>query len=296
MQDGKTWSESPVFIIGNPRSGTTMLQLMLTSNPGIFVPTECGFLVFLYEKYKDFSGNTNEIKKFVEDVFCARKIELWNITFEGTLNYLMYKKPKTYKELSSGIYEYYGKCYYPGIYRWGDKNNFYLNHIEDINRIFPSAQYIHIVRDGRDVACSYKDMSPLKNLKYAPNLPDKINEISLHWKNNIEKVRLSFDDIGWGKVIEIRYEDLVNNSTDTLKSVCSFLQLQYSDAMLKFNQNNTEKGLVPKEFEAWKSMNKQEVSTLRINRWKNELTKNEVYLFESIAKDILAQYNYNLEF
>lgn len=283
---------SPIFIIGNPRSGTTLLQLMLTSHPNLSIPTECGFLIHLYDKYKNFEGEEFEIVEFVNAVFDSRKFELWKLDFENTLSYVVNKKPRNYAELVASIYEFYAECYHPDAKRWGDKNNYFLNHILEIDKIFPNAQYIHIIRDGRDVACSYKDMEHLKGLKYAPNLPHGISEIANQWKMNISKIRESFDVLGWEKVIEIRYEDLTLNPQDILNKICDFLNITYSDEMLRFNENNKENELVPKEFDAWKSMNKEKLSSSRIQRWKDELTKEEILIFELKTTHILSKYNY----
>lgn len=286
--------ENPIFIIGNPRSGTTLLQLLLTSNPEIFIPTECGFMIHLYDKYKYFKFDKEIVLEFIDDVVKCKKFELWKLNKNSLLQYCIARKPNNYKELSSCVYEYYGKINYPNCTIWGDKNNYYLNYIKDINKIFPNARFIHIIRDGRDVACSYKDMYKLKDIKYAPNLPTNIEDIANEWKNNICTIRESFNYLNWNNVLEIRYEDLVKDKNNTLKEICNFLEINYTNSMLDFYKYNLEKELVPKEFDAWKSMNKSEINTSRLYRWKKELTKEEIKLFESICIDVLTKYKYKL--
>jgi Sulfotransferase family len=74
--------------------------------------------------------------------------------------------------------------------RWGDKNNFYRHHLAELATLFPSAGFVHIVRDGRDVAASYRALSTLSaGSKYAPRLPTAIAEIAADWISGVRAFR-----------------------------------------------------------------------------------------------------------
>jgi hypothetical protein len=292
MLTSNHWSDAPVFIIGNPRSGTTMLQLMLTCHPQLVVPTECGFVIHLYATYRDFDGDAAQREAFVRDVFLAKKFELWRMDEQQTLQYVTDRQPQTFQQLASSIYEAYGTSFKPSALRWGDKNNYYLQHILDLDAIFPKAQFIHIVRDGRDVACSYKDMQHFRELKYGPNLPHRVEEIAQQWQKNVLFVRDCFATIDSARVIEVRYEDLVVEPAQQLSRLCDFLGLPYAPEMLTFNEQNREKQLVPKELTPWKQMNESFVTDSQTSRWKQDLSPEEVSLFEAIAADTLRLYEY----
>lgn len=287
-------NKPPIFIIGNPRSGTTLLRLMLTCHPGIAVAPESGFLIGLYAKYKEFCGDMQQIKEFAKDVVNSQKVELWRITVHGLTEYLIDKNSKTYSELSSGVYEYYGLIHQSKKDRWGDKNNSFLNYIDLISVIFPEAVFIHIIRDGRDIACSYRDMSQIIPEKYSPSVPNSVLGAALHWRNNLLKIRYNFQQIGWNRVYEIRYEDLVNNPVLTLTEICNFLDEEFSAEMLTFDEQNREKELEPTAFDAWKSRTKEKLSSSRIERWRTEMSTKDVLLFECATRDILTKYRYPL--
>ena len=86
------------FVIGNPRSGTTLLRLMLNNHPEVTVPPECGFAMWLHEIYvnTDFSDMTS-IDDFLEKLSTVKKIETWKINLAELKNFFD-KKPA--KELS----------------------------------------------------------------------------------------------------------------------------------------------------------------------------------------------------
>ena len=287
--------KSPIIIIGNPRSGTTLLRLMLTCHRNIVIPPECGFAVWWYKKYNDWDTNSinSRLNDYLDDLFQSKKIELWNLNRVELEKYILSKQINNYSELVSSIYEYFAENQKKGFHRWGDKNNFHLNYIDTIYSLFPGAQFIHIIRDGRDVACSYKDMSKLNaESKYAPKLPVDINTIAKEWVDNIQLIRTSFASLGWNNIKEIRYEDITTDPEGILKGVCSFLNEEYDPSMLAFHSHNERMKLEPIEFLAWKNKTLMEVTTSQISRYKAELTSNEIEMFNEIAGDLLAIYGY----
>src|ERR1051326_8315559 len=153
------------FILGNPRSGTSLLRVMLDSHSHIVSPPESGFLLWWHKKYKDWSlqdsKNDNKVEEYIADLKTSKKIETWNLDFVEIKKIISKELPSNYAQLSSLIYYSYGVNKKKYASAFGDKNNYYLNHIDEILKIYPNAYFIHLIRDGRDVACSYMD---LKNL------------------------------------------------------------------------------------------------------------------------------------
>lgn len=283
---------NPIFLIGNPRSGTSLLRLMVSSHKNIFIAQEGGFLEYLYPKYSDFNGQFERIEEYISDLLETKKIENWVINKQAIQCFFEKKNPKNYSQLVSLVYEYYGNIHFKEKKRWGDKNNYFLHHINKINLLFPKAQYIHIVRDGRDVACSYKDMSKIKKTKYAPKLPKNIREIAVEWANNLSVINTSFDEIGRKKTAEIKYENLVCEPEKTLKHICNFLNEPYDERMLEYQKNDLAKE--PESFNNWKYMLSKSLTKNRIKRWEEDLNRREIKLFESYAKDTLLRYDYKL--
>jgi Sulfotransferase family len=284
-------AEAPIFIIGNPRSGTTLLRLMLTCHPRIAVPPEAGFLIELEPRYRGFAGDAAGRDSFVERLLQSPKFEYWKLSEPVLRSTLAKAAPKTYAELVAGVYACWASVHQPGKPRWGDKNNFYLAHIDTIAALFPSAVFLHIVRDGRDVACSYRSLSNVRG-GYAPSLPANVFDAAHEWNRNLGRIRAAFSRIGWKRVIELRYEDLTREPEAVLRMVCAFLGEEYAPAMLEYARENRERELEPRDFDAWKEKNRSGLDEAAIGRWKNDLTPAEAALVQLTGSKMLRQYGY----
>ena len=124
-----------VFIIGNPRSGTSLFRMMMSSHSSIVVPPECGFIQWWYKDYGNWSIENSksilDIKKFVSDLKTSKKIETWELDFQSLENLINKEQPISYKELTSLVIKQYAnqKEKYPVVL--GDKNNYYIDHLDN---------------------------------------------------------------------------------------------------------------------------------------------------------------------
>lgn len=281
------------FIIGNPRSGTTLLRLMLNRHSKMSVPPEAGFLVWLYDEYKDFNYNEKNVDHFLELLSKTTKIEHWNLDFNVLRNFIISKKPNNFSKLMDCVYIYYSKYNLSkDVDIYGDKNNFYLNKIDLLSEVYHNAKFIHIIRDGRSVAVSYKDLNK-KNMAsvYAPNLPEEIEKIAKEWTGNINMINTSFKKLDTDQHYTLRFEDLISEPEKILKEICIFLDIGYDKEMLNYFHTTQNDGLEPEDFLQWKSKNKMPLQEEEIYKYK-KLSQNELDLFEYLANDTLAQYKY----
>lgn len=288
---------SPVFIIGNPRSGTTLFRLMVTSHSAIVIPPECGFAIWWHEKYRDWQSAdaiSPRAGEFVSDLLQSKKIETWELNRGKLLEEIQQAAPESYAALVSLVYTAYARPRKPGFRRWGDKNNFHVRHVSALRSMFPDARFIHIIRDGRDVACSYQQLGRAKiDSAYAPKLSSDVAAIATEWKGNVEAVRWAFSLMPQEQRLEIRYEDLVAKSETTLREVCRFLGEEYDPAMLEYHRLNRRDTLEPVEFLQWKAKTLEAPDPSSLGRFRTELTSGEIESFDKIAGDLLRDYRYN---
>lgn len=282
-------SKLPFFILGNPRSGTSLFRLMVNSHPNAIVPPECGFVDWLYNEYGDIKLTDDIYKSFIKDLFRTKKFESWGISADQLLSSFRGKKPSNYLELVRLVYlEYAKKIGKKHVDVFGDKNNYYMSHIDRLERIFPNCKKVFIVRDGRDVACSYLELKN-KNIisRYKPDLSGNIEEIAKEWLQST-KIMEHWSQKG---ALTIRYEDLVCDPKSVLTKVCNFISIEYTNLMLDFYKNNDE----PNEFKAWKSKTFEPVKSSSLGRFKEELGSEQIELFERIAAEGLLSCGYSLQ-
>ena len=278
---------TPFFVLGNPRSGTSLLRLMLNNHPELAIPPECGFSEWLYEKYNFSEMSASTYTKFLEDVFISRKFETWQLNFDVLLAAINRKKPNNYRELVYEVYRSYARGAGKPMALLGDKNNYYMKKIDKLEAIFPACKKVFIVRDGRDVACSYLAINEKKIAStYKPQLAGDIAEIAKEWVSSVEIMNLWLTR----GAISVRYEDLVESPHENLSEICKFLGLSYSEKMLSYYKNNDE----PEEFMAWKGRTLAPIDTTSIERYKTELTVSDLESFESIASDSLQLAGYHV--
>lgn len=287
-----TYSRPPIFIVGNPRSGTTLLRLMLTCHPRIGIPPEGGWLVQMYPKYHNVLIDQTNIEGIVSELLLTPKVEEWKLDYSILMDDLENNMPEDYSSFARRIYAHYISR--SGKVRWGDKNNYYLYHIKTIARIFPDAVFLHIVRDGRDVACSYRDLRNVKG-EYAPMLPSSACIAAYDWTKNIRQIQSGIQAVGLQHAYTIRYEELVQQSENTLKEICGFLGEDYDERMLAFAEQNRANKLEPDTYMAWKSLTRDPVTESRVGRWRHEMFDEDRLAFAILSNSVLRQYIYETE-
>ncbi|WP_343763130.1 sulfotransferase [Gangjinia marincola] len=279
----------PLFIIGNPRSGTSLFRLMLTNHKDICVPPECGYILWWYDKYKDWNFNQENVKSFIIDLSTSKKIETWKIDFNDLKKFVITNEPATYADLCLAVIEFYAiKNNQRGIFL-GDKNNYYINHLAQLSEIFPSAYFLGLIRDGRDVACSYKAIRELKTSSpYKPKLSDHIETIAKEWVENNTQMADLFEKVDKARIF--RYEDVISNPKSTLTDICSFLGVAFDQHMLDYYKDDSTKE--PTATLDWKKKTLQAPDSDNIGKYSHILTPLEIERFENIAGNLLKANGY----
>jgi hypothetical protein len=290
-------SKNPVFIIGNPRSGTTLLRLAVTSHSNVCIPPEAGFLCWFSDVYGDWTqgdwANQNNTKNFLEAVATSKKFETWGLNTSDLLDAFKFAPPVDYSSACSILYNEYRKRNKPSASIWGDKNNFYINHIELIKKLYPAARFIHILRDPRDVACSYIELSRLNSKSiYRPNLPNDPVEIANQWLQNNSSASRSLSRLNKSQSLCIRYEDLTLEPQKTLNTICAFLGLEFEDSMLEFHLQNRINHLEPSETMDWKIRTLSPITSSQIGRYKVDLSSEQINAIEKIAIEYMEKFHY----
>ncbi len=282
------------FILGNPRSGTSLLRLMLNQHTEIVAPPECGFMQWWHFKYKSWKEQdcfNEKLELFLNDLFSSRKIETWDLDRNKLKHYILNNKPKNFGALAECVYLTYD-LQPESIGVVVDKNNYYINHIPLIKNIWPDAKFIHLVRDGRDVACSYMDVYHLEtHSPYKPKLPVAITQIAQEWINNNRLIAKLLTEKGKNYSL-VKYEDLIIDTQKTLKNITDFLGIDFEISMLDYYTSHKFRKQEPLQTLDWKIKTREKPDPTKIERYRTDLTEEQIELFNKIAEDELIYFEY----
>ena len=265
--------DSPIFVLANPRSGSSVFRLILNSTHNSVFPPECGFIQWLYEKYKDW--NFDKVSEFSKDVIASKKMEGWDLSELQLKTYIEIFNPKSYAEACYLVYRYYGELAGKDVEIWGDKNNYYIHHLDTISEIYPNAKYIWLKRNPKDICSSYLRVDELPNdILYKPKLPNLISDIFKEIKQNNEKIDKFLNKIEDSNKILVNFEDILQKNEKCLINISNFTNIDMNKAI--FNFNNKKYFDEPKITMAWKSKTEDKLDESYINTYKLHPKSNEI--------------------
>jgi hypothetical protein len=275
--------DRPVFVIGCPRSGTTMLQLMLHSHGRIAVPPETRFLIPAYFRRRLYGD--------MRDAENRRGLAEWIATDKATkfaelrIDRAAYVRgavegPGSLGSVTGEAFRAYAERF--GKPRWGDKRPSYVRHVDVLLRLFPDAQFVHLIRDGRDCVASLKEM-PWFTL-------DVFHAIAI-WSEAVDRGRRDAERLPSDSYYELRYEDLTTDPEAELIKLCGFLGEKFDPAMCEPRHAATV--AVPAR-KVWHSNTHREVTRARVGSWATRLAPWEIALCEEVLGSRLQSHGYEL--
>jgi hypothetical protein len=275
-------NDRPIFVVGCPRSGTTLLQLMLHAHPRIAIPPETRFLLETYRDRHRFGdlrrpANRRALAHFIVNRPQTRFFDL-GLDPQEMISEIV-AGPPTLGSAIGAVFRAYSARF--GKLRWGDKRPAYLNNLDVIQRLFPDAQIIHIVRDGRDCVASLQEV---------PWHRQGIYHSIAAWAQAVDNARLARRRLSPDTFYELRYEDLVADPVRELAALCEFLGEEYDEAMTR--PAEVASVAVP-EYKAWHERTRSPVDSSRVGRWRERLTDTEIALCEVLLADRLSAYGYD---
>ncbi|HLN52361.1 MAG TPA: sulfotransferase [Lentimicrobium sp.] len=267
------------FIIGRPRSGTTLLRLLFEAHQNIIVPPESPFIIILYKKYGKVTNWTEQtITEFTDDLFKVRYFDKWLINREALLNDLLKIKGKrTFQDVVLQVYKNYHSVYAKGeIKMIGDKNPMYSLYPQRIHQLFPQSKIIHITRDYRDNYVS------LTNVNFeVPVVPIVI----YRWKYALKKM-WHLKEKHPGLIYSLRYEDLVADPELHSRRLYEFLGIEFDPSVLEFYEKKQEAEKAYGTDDTIKQIHKSlfnPISTGRMEKWRTDMTPRQIRVADLVG-------------
>ena len=270
--------DPPLIVLGVRRSGTTLLRVMLDRNPELAVPDESYFVPQLARRH----GGRVDRAAFVDDLRRLPTLVEWDLSPDVVTPRL--DERMTAGDAIAAVFVAYAAE--RGKPRWGDKTPLYMQYLPLLERLFPTARYVHLIRDGRDAAVSYLAV-PEGIMTAGWGHPRDAAGFACQWATEVGAARALGARVGRERYLEVRYEALVADPDAELRRVCGFAVLPYDDAML---------GYVGQTDSARKQHQQRlnEPPRVGVRDWRTEMPPSEVAGFEAVAGGLLHELGYGV--
>jgi hypothetical protein len=259
---------------------------MLDAHPQLAIIHETHWIPKFHEKARAESPEASVTPQLMAQLRKHPKFAALGIRRRDLDAWLGSGEPVGYAAFVSAVFDHFGReCNKPLV---GDKTPAYARSVDRLHALWPAARFIHLIRDGRDVALSAINWSdPGRLLLRASTWRDDGDvTAALWWEWHVRMARQSGQRLGPALYTEVRYEALVAQPAEECVKLCAFLGLPYVEAMVRFHEGRTraEPGLDPKQ--AWLPV------TPGLRNWRTQMPAREVERFEAAVSDLIDDLGY----
>lgn len=267
---GHISEENPVVIGGCARSGTTLMRVMIDTHPNIYCAPETGLLYFR-------TLTRRRIRKLS-----------WKLDIPEEKLKAMARRTDSYFQFVEALFDHLKKR--AGKPRWGDKSPQNVLHLDRIFSHFLEARFIHMIRDGRDVACSLRNFPRYRMVDGRRVELGTMNSLDQCVRRWVRDVEAGMRHRGDPRYMEVRYEDLVESAEETLISVLEFLGEPWDERVTKYYEVGTPDRSDEKMLQNPGAT--KPIYRTAYGRWRKEFTEEDKRVFKSIAGDLLITLGY----
>lgn len=262
--------ERPIFIVGSPRSGTGLLRNMIRAHPRISIPGESHFIPHFYKSLGD-PRDSDEAVRLGRRMVSFSRVRRWKLDIRAE----DFSHCRSYADAVDTLFLAWSET--ESRPRWGDKTPHYVRHIATLVEIFPEAQVIHIIRDPRPAANSWRRH---------PQGSGNHHSAALLWRRNVSLGQEAGARLESGQYREVRYERLLVEPDSTMRGIFEFLGESIPDELVK---------LVPPSRDhpyADSNISELEVVPANAEAWRQRMKPVEIQRVESVAGDLMEQLGY----
>jgi hypothetical protein len=295
----------PILIGGDNRSGTTLTSVVLDSHSDLVVGPEldfteprdlgpyivesCDLLLAGDPRVQGQGVETNDPDWYFGVQF-VKQCHRFGVGFQELRDAVA----RVIAELGTDVVEFDDRCHVlhavgelrkrqTGAKRWGIKVQRQIHRVDDFARLFPRAHFLHVVRDGRDVAAS--NITGGQEWAYKT-----VEEAAAGWLGVVERPHSVAPP---DRYLEMRYEDLVGDPAKTLRRVVEFLGIGWDDALLRHAE--LPHTLFDNPYNHPSAANAaQALYNAKVGRHRTELTADQIARFEALAGHELTRLGYPL--
>jgi hypothetical protein len=275
-----------VFVVGCPRSGTTLLHRLLDAHPEIALVHETLWIPKFWAQRVGVSTDGWVTPDLVPNLVSHRRFERLGITPDEVRQLVEGNGRVPYADFVTALFDLFGAA--RGKRLAGDKTPGYVREIPILHELWPRARFVHLIRDGRDVCLSALDWGKADKIFREHSLwaDEPVTTAALWWERCVRLGREAGRSLPPALYHEVRYETLVADAENACRELCEFLGVAYDDSMLHFHEGKTRaaSGLSTKR--RWLP------PTEGLRDWQAQMPRAAVREFEAAAGDLLDELGY----
>jgi hypothetical protein len=274
----------PVFVVGPPRSGTTLVQLLISAHPTFFSAPETHYFTYVLEPFDDWINKklTLEQLGIIFTRLATKPMLRFNEEFQADI------RQKYHNGISASVLLNELMMYFSSdakSTRWVEKTPKHALYVSNILKIFPNAKVIAVIRDPRDVASS---QSPFGEFSSQIQLRKYRLERAELWKRIVCSIaQLAPDD----RIMIIRYEDIIEKPVSSLRSIMNFIGENFHPQALSTFSSNYDQVVLSEE-DQHKQLASVDKIVDRRGIWKTRISSQEALLIEVICGSVMNKYGY----
>jgi hypothetical protein len=276
-----------VFIVGCPRSGTTLLMRIVDAHSQIAIIPESQWIAHYYKKRIGVSPEGLVTPELISRLLEYDRFYRMGIGRDELEALIGSGEPLSYAQFVQEIFNRYGED--RGKPLVGDKTPAYARNLPTLHALWPNAKVVHLIRDGRSVCLSAVNWKR-KAARLAGLFPTwaehPVATAAAWWEWHVRLGREGGRVLGPDLYYEVRYESLVDRPAEETARLCAFLGVPYDETMLRFHEGRTrtDAGLDAKR--AWLPI------TGGLRDWCTQMPAVDLEGFEAMAGDLLGELGY----
>jgi hypothetical protein len=269
-----------LFLVGCPRSGTTLLQSLLAAHSQVASFPESHF-------YNTMTTSRFGLHRLGLASPRTRK------KFSDFLQLIGHPEMRGYRPVLALSRRQYSRAFIAvldAVARqqnkrvWLEKTPRHLHHIDDISALIPESQFIHLIRNGEDVVASLYEVVNQHPERWPSIPPGNVMRCVERW---VQSIALSRRYVGQSNHVMVRYEHLVEAPDEVIKRLCQCIGIPYEAQMLERYSDHATPLVLP--FETWKQSVQRAIGKGRARKFDqlfNEAQKR--YISMQVARIDLA--------
>ena len=276
-----------VFIVGCPRSGTTLLQRMVDAHAEIAIPRETHWIPESFKRQTGITADGFVTHELLESLLAHPKFGNLGIEREELELLLATEGRLSYAKFISALFDLYGER--RGKRLVGDKTPGYVREIAILHGLWPRARFVHLIRDGRDVclsATSWERKAQHFRRRFRTWDDDPTTTAALWWTWHVRLGLEAGARLASDLYYEIRYETLVTDPESECRKLCAFLDVAFDPTMLRYHEGRTRPAAHLSAKRAWLP------PTPGLRDWRTQMPAEALQRFEAAAGDLLDELGY----